>query len=397
MFVSNMTRPRFSILIPTRERARTLAGTLRSVVDQPFSDYEVVVMDNCSGHETEALVRDVASRSNKVRYHRSDRVLRMNDNWELGLSHCAGDYVLVLGDDDALMPDGLVLADQIFNRAELELLHWDKFTYWWDDAIHQDLQGFLFLHGGFEINLIDCARVLADCYAWTASFSVLPCIYSSFVHRDVIERVKARLGGKYFGPCAPDLFSGVANAFVTGNAAHLRRGLSMAGNSGKSTGTAHFFRSLGEGLRNQYWRDEGVSRAAAMDPSLIDTANLEVTIADVYCKAKAALFPDDDRFKLSMPGLLGAMIGGLARDPDSYDDTLCDIRAMAAKHGFVFERLPIPPRGGRAGRPRQGITIGQTPGQTTLAVNCKMAGISDIAQASRLAAGLLPVVNYLCS
>jgi Glycosyl transferase family 2 len=390
-----MTHPRFSILIPTRERARTLAATLRSVVDQPFSDYEVIVMDNCGGPETEAVVRGFAAQSDKVRYHRSDTVLRMSDNWELGLSHCTGEYMWILGDDDALMPDGLVLADQILSRLDLELLHWDKYTYWWDDAIFSNLQGFLFVHSGFEVNLIDCDRTLADCYAWKTSYAALPCIYSSFVHRNVIERVRAKMGGNYFAPCPPDLFSGISNASVTKQAAHTRRGLSMTGNSGKSTGTAHFFLSLGEGLRNQYWKDEGVPRGTALDPMLIDTSNLEVVIADVYLKAKALLFPNDDRFQLHIPTVINAMIGGIGRDPDSYDKTVSDIRALAQKHGLDLERFPIPSRPGRPGRHQQGVVPGRAPNQPTVAVNCGMAGITDVAQASRLASGLLPLVNYL--
>src|SRR5450432_71829 len=394
-----MTPPRFSILIPTRQRPVTLAAALDSVVSQPFGDFEVVVMDNCGSPETAAVVDRFAALSDKVRYHRSDRVLRMKDNWELGLSKCVGDFLFVLGDDDALMPDGMVLADQILRRVDVELLHWEKYGYWWEDALDEAARGRLLVHGGNEIQLMDCKQALADFYQWKVGYAALPCIYSSFVHRDVVRRVKEKTGGVYFAAGSPDMFTGIANAFVTEHAATSRRGLSLAGSSGNSTGSAHYLRSKGEKRRLEYWQDEGVSQAAALHPSLIDSPNIELGVADTQLWAKQLLFPDDRRFQMiTIPQLLSAMVGGIGRDPDSYEDTARDIRALARKHGIdpasLADSLALRPPTPRARGIMQGLFDSGRPGQPSLAVNCRQAGISDAAAAARLAQGLLPVVSY---
>ena len=65
----SMREPRFSIIIPTRERADTLYYALLSAVDQDFDDYEVVVYDNCSSAATRDIVEKIGS--TKVRYFRS--------------------------------------------------------------------------------------------------------------------------------------------------------------------------------------------------------------------------------------------------------------------------------------------------------------------------------------
>ena len=125
--------PRFSIVIPTRQRHQTLGYAIQSVLFQPFEDFEVVVMDNCSSPETWDVVKQF--RSPRLRYERSPRVLPMNENWEAGLELAQGEYVFFMGDDDAVMPDGLQLAAAILERARLDVLSWLKYTYWWDSAI----------------------------------------------------------------------------------------------------------------------------------------------------------------------------------------------------------------------------------------------------------------------
>src|SRR4051812_3222592 len=97
-----MSSPRFSIIIPTRERAATLRYALRTCLDQTFDDYEVIVSDNFSSPATKAVVDEAAAP--RVRYFRTDRPLAMSDSWEFAVSHARGEYVLVIGDDDGLLP-----------------------------------------------------------------------------------------------------------------------------------------------------------------------------------------------------------------------------------------------------------------------------------------------------
>ena len=69
----NDRRPRFSVVIPTRERAETLRVTLATCLDQDFDDYEIVVCDNAGGGATREVVD--AARSGRIRYHRSETPL----------------------------------------------------------------------------------------------------------------------------------------------------------------------------------------------------------------------------------------------------------------------------------------------------------------------------------
>jgi len=385
-----VSTPRFSIVIPTRQRHQTLASAIESVLFQSFPDFEVIVQDNCSGPETWEVVKRY--RDTRVKYHRAEHVLPMNLNWEAGLNSARGQFVFFLGDDDALMPDGLVLASDILLRAPLEVLAWEKYTYWWDDALEPSLRGRLFVHCTNGFRMLDSHELLESYYSWKVGIGALPSIYSGFVSRALVDRVRGRTGGLYFAAGSPDVFSGIANLFLSTQTGFFERGLSLCGNSGFSTGCSHFFRSRGAGRREIYYLDEGKTVGQLLHPSLVPTVNLEMNLADAQLRAKEILFPDDARYKVDYGSMIHAMAQAINRDPDSYDETLADIRAAAQRFSVDLDVVPIPPKASITPAPLQGL-LGIPEGRPTLAVNAPEAGVRTAAQAARLAASVLPVLT----
>src|SRR5256885_12578411 len=117
-----MSQPRFSMVIPTRERARTLRFAIRSCLAQHFDDYEIVVCDNCGSSATREVIDEF--RSPRIRYIRSDVPLAMSDNWELAVSEAHGEFVTIVGDDDALLRHALSETDRPIRIPKKPLLSW---------------------------------------------------------------------------------------------------------------------------------------------------------------------------------------------------------------------------------------------------------------------------------
>jgi len=82
-----MTTPRFTVIIPTRERAATLRHCLATVTAQDFASLEILVSDNCSSDETAAVV--AANGDPRIRYLNTGRRLSMSHNWEFALGYRA--------------------------------------------------------------------------------------------------------------------------------------------------------------------------------------------------------------------------------------------------------------------------------------------------------------------
>lgn len=385
-----MPRPMFSIVIPTRERHRTLAYSMRSVLMQPYPDYELIVQDNCSGGDTARVVREY--HSPKIKYNRAPYALPMNENWEEALKLCEGRYIFYLGDDDAMMPDGMTLAAAILERAPMDVLMWDKYTYWWEDALEPSVAGRMFLHLTHNFQMLDPVALLRGYYNWELGFGSLPSIYTGFTSRELVDRVTARTG-KYFYVGAPDNYTGIANAYLGRNIGKFERGLSIGGNSGASTGCAYFFRSKGARRRQDYHAEERKSIAEIIHPALIPSVNLEVNWADIQLRAKEALFPGDDRFQFPMARMLTAMAANINRDPDSYGETLEELRQLCAKYEVDPASMAVPPRSQGEKVKLQGLVGGGPGAAHTLAVNCVEAGVHEVASAARLASALLPALT----
>lgn len=65
-----MNPPKVSIGVPVYNADRYLAGCLESLCAQTMTDLEIVISDNHSSDQTEAICRDFASRDPRVRYFR---------------------------------------------------------------------------------------------------------------------------------------------------------------------------------------------------------------------------------------------------------------------------------------------------------------------------------------
>ena len=58
--MGEMNRPTVSVVIPTYNRAGKVVRAIRSVLDQTYTDLEVIVVDDGSTDDTEAAVRGIA-------------------------------------------------------------------------------------------------------------------------------------------------------------------------------------------------------------------------------------------------------------------------------------------------------------------------------------------------
>ena len=106
---------RFSVLLPTRNGAAYLRDAIASVLAQPYPDMELVVSDNASDPDT----RDVVSRFSddpRLKYVRLDRVVTVTENWNIALRASSGDYIVMIGDDDCLLPNFFQTLDGVIER-----------------------------------------------------------------------------------------------------------------------------------------------------------------------------------------------------------------------------------------------------------------------------------------
>ena len=95
--------PLVSILIPTYNRASLLKQALTSALRQTYQNLQIVVCDNNSTDDTQVVLKQF--QDPRVQMIQQPTNVGPIKNGETCMSMAKGDYILVLSDDDLLMPD----------------------------------------------------------------------------------------------------------------------------------------------------------------------------------------------------------------------------------------------------------------------------------------------------
>jgi GT2 family glycosyltransferase len=98
-----MTLPLVSVVIPTYNRAGTVANAVESVLAQQYESKEVVVVDDGSTDDTEEQIRRRFGSDARVRYLRKSNGGPAGAR-NVGFAQARGDYVALLDSDDTWHP-----------------------------------------------------------------------------------------------------------------------------------------------------------------------------------------------------------------------------------------------------------------------------------------------------
>ncbi|MDD2308839.1 MAG: glycosyltransferase family 2 protein [Desulfuromonadaceae bacterium] len=103
-----MSTCKVSVCIPTYNYGNYIAETVESVLNQSFSDFELLIVDDCSNDQTKAIVESYARRDPRIRFITNEVNLGMVENWNLCLLLAKGEYIkFVFGDDLLTSPDAI--------------------------------------------------------------------------------------------------------------------------------------------------------------------------------------------------------------------------------------------------------------------------------------------------
>jgi len=133
---------KLSFLLPTRNRLEYLRYAIRSVLRQGDSNWEIVVSDNDSDEDISGYVKSLGNK--QIRYYRTKDFISVTENWNNALEQSEGDYIIMLGDDDCVLP---TYAKTIRHLAEEyrmpEVIYSSGYLYAYPHVLPQSPQGFL--------------------------------------------------------------------------------------------------------------------------------------------------------------------------------------------------------------------------------------------------------------
>lgn len=122
----NSYKPKISFIIPVYNGEKTLAPCLESVLDQDFSDFEVIVVDNNSNDKTKEIIMSFLERSDKFSYVFESKRGRANAR-NAGISVVNGEIIAMIDADCIAPPDWLnKILEPIIKGNELVVSGFEK-------------------------------------------------------------------------------------------------------------------------------------------------------------------------------------------------------------------------------------------------------------------------------
>lgn len=109
-----------SVCIPVYNGAEHISETIESVLSQTYAILEIIVLDNNSKDQTNAIVSQYAQHDERIKLYKNDQTVEMGDNWNNCVDYATGDYIMLLSADDLLLPDFIDTALHTFSEKEID-------------------------------------------------------------------------------------------------------------------------------------------------------------------------------------------------------------------------------------------------------------------------------------
>ena len=376
-----MSARHVTIIVPTRNRADTLRSTLATCTMQDYEPLDILVSDNCSDDATPDVA--AGTRDRRVRHVRTPRRLGMSQNWEFALGHVERGLVLVVGDDDGLLPDAVRDIASLLDETGCEAIAWREAKYRWRGWDGGDGGNTLRipLRTGWRVESSDAAlgRVLRG-----HSYRALPSLYWGAVDRAALTRATAR-SGTYFHSLNPDVYSAFATAMVVERFVWSERPYRINGQSRHSTGVSFAKVDASDrSPRKLFLAEENLP----FHHEYVLVPSPPVYVAEAYAQAREHVPGANARPALDVADVIEQMMGAAAADgADAYALVADGVREIARRAGRVAvgdRAIARHPHGAAARRSGLARVLGRGLGRLSLTLNGDDFAVRDIHGASVL-------------
>ncbi|MCU0327374.1 MAG: glycosyltransferase [Chitinophagales bacterium] len=245
-----MENIKFSIIIPTRDRAETLRYTLKTLVNLNYKNAEFIISDNCSSDNTSKVIKEFVDP--RIIHIMPEKRLSMSHNFEFAFSYATGDFITCMGDDDGILPETLNYVCALINKYGKMPISTQYSKFNWGNNYFKP--NFLSINMRSGYRVYNTKETLKRFFEFKNYYSSLPIVYYGFIPRDLYESVKEKSSGNsFFQSMIPDVYSSLVLSNFTEHHIVSLRPLFIAGiskfSNGQSTLTGKNEKEKNEGLK----------------------------------------------------------------------------------------------------------------------------------------------------
>ena len=231
--------PRFTIIIPQKNRSEYIGHTIRTCMMQDYPNLEILISDDCSDDDSVKVVQQLMAIDSRVKLFAHEKHLGMRDNFEFVLNQVKPGYVMALGGDDGLAPGAIRRMLEILRETNTQLLTWTPHIFYYPEASTGSSILCVRRYSKYLVKKLkskDYLHKIAKSFNY-ATYDCPMFYIKGVASTELVDRVKSRTPDGSFYTCpTPDGFSGVVLAGEVDEYSFTNEPLSITGSSPKSQG-----------------------------------------------------------------------------------------------------------------------------------------------------------------
>jgi glycosyltransferase involved in cell wall biosynthesis len=117
----------YSIILPVRNGGEYVKGCVTSILSQPFSDFNLHILDNNSNDGTLEWIKSLNDK--RIKIYPSETSLSMEENWGRIVSIPKNEFMTMIGHDDILDKDYLSVINELIRKYPNASLYQTHFRF----------------------------------------------------------------------------------------------------------------------------------------------------------------------------------------------------------------------------------------------------------------------------
>jgi glycosyltransferase involved in cell wall biosynthesis len=122
----SIQNPKVSIGLPVYNGENYVQEAIDSILAQTFQDFELIISDNASTDNTEAICRTYAAQDKRVRYYRNKKNIRSSGNYTRVFELASSEYFKWAAHDDICRPDFLLKCVEVLDQDPTVVLCYSR-------------------------------------------------------------------------------------------------------------------------------------------------------------------------------------------------------------------------------------------------------------------------------
>ena len=102
-----MKTPLVSIVLPTFNRSNYLARSIQSIMEQSYTDWELIAVDDASTDQTPRVLEQFASTERRIVVVRNTKNMKLPASLNIGFGHARGELFTWTSDDNLYRPNAI--------------------------------------------------------------------------------------------------------------------------------------------------------------------------------------------------------------------------------------------------------------------------------------------------